>query len=69
MAATNCKLLLDVFTDLELIRINSFALIRPQVIKTMLEVNRKNDFGIVVNNAYREIDYHYFLVDYLYYSN
>ena len=65
MAATNCKLLLDVFTDLELIRINSFKLIKPQVIKTMLEVNRKNDFGIVVNNAYREIDYHYFLVDYL----
>ena len=65
MAVINCKLLLDVFTDLELIRVNSFKIIKPQVVKTMLEVNRKNDIGIPVNNAYREIDYHYFLVDYL----
>jgi hypothetical protein len=65
VAAINCKLLLNMFTDLELIRVNGFKIIKPQVIKTMLEVNRKNQFGIVVNNAYREIDYHYFLVDYL----
>ena len=65
MAVINCKLRLDVFTDLELIRVDSFALIKPQVIKLMLEVNRKNEFGIVVNNAYREIDYHYFFIDYL----
>jgi hypothetical protein len=63
--AANCKLRLDEFTDLEVIRFSNYEMIKPQLLKLVVEVTRKQEFGVEVPNAYRDIDYHYFFIDYM----